>query len=107
MAKGEGATPGAIMSATPGAIPCQRAVNGGATHTPYTPSVAPALGGWVLAPKGSQFQKFGTLSQCKIRTRQDNRNYALSMTRLKACDSYRVSKHALRARRHITRELLG
>jgi len=50
MVKSKGATPGAILSATPGATPRQRPVNGGATHTPYTPSVAPALGGWVHAP---------------------------------------------------------
>lgn len=49
MVKSKGATPGAILSATPGATPRQRSVNGGATHTPYTPSVAPALGGWVHA----------------------------------------------------------
>lgn len=46
MVKNKGATPGAIQSATPGASPRQRPVNGGATHTTYTPSVAPAVGGW-------------------------------------------------------------
>ncbi len=40
--------------ATPGATPRQRPVNGGATHTPYTPSVAPALGGWVHAANGGR-----------------------------------------------------
>lgn len=49
MGKNKGATPGAILSATTGATPRQHLVNGGATHTPYTPSVAPALGGWVHA----------------------------------------------------------
>jgi hypothetical protein len=49
MFKNRGATPGAILSATPCATAVQRPVNGGATHTPYTPSVAPALGGWVHA----------------------------------------------------------
>lgn len=49
MVRNEGATPGAILSATPGATPRQRPVNGGAIYTPYTPSVAPALGGWVHA----------------------------------------------------------
>ena len=49
MVKRKGATPGATLSATPGATPRQRPVNGGATYTPYTPSVAPALGGWVHA----------------------------------------------------------
>lgn len=48
MVRNEGATPGAILSATPR----QRPVNGGAIYTPYTPSVAPALGGWVHAGKG-------------------------------------------------------
>lgn len=54
MVKSKGATPGAILSATPGATPRQRPVNGGATHTPYTPSVAPALGGWVHAANGGR-----------------------------------------------------
>ncbi len=54
MVKSKGATPGAILSATPGATPRQRPVNGGATHTPYTPSVAPALGGWVRAANGGR-----------------------------------------------------
>lgn len=54
MVRNEGATPGAILSATPGATPRQRPVNGGATHTPYTPSVAPALGGWVHAANGGR-----------------------------------------------------
>lgn len=54
MVRNEGATPGAILSATPGATPRQRPVNGGATHTPYTPSVAPALGGWVHAENGGR-----------------------------------------------------
>lgn len=54
MTKSEGATPGAILSATPGATPRQLPVNGGATHTPNTPSVAPALGGWVHAVLGIQ-----------------------------------------------------
>ena len=49
MAMNEGATPGAILSATPGATPGQRPVNGGAEYTPYPPSVAPALGGGVHA----------------------------------------------------------
>lgn len=54
MVKSKGATPGAILSATPGATPRQRPVNGGATHTPYTPSVAPALGGWVHGANGGR-----------------------------------------------------
>lgn len=54
MVNSKGATPGAILSATPGATPRQRPVNGGATHTPYTPSVAPALGGWVHAANGGR-----------------------------------------------------
>lgn len=54
MVKSKGATPGAILSTTPGATPRQRPVNGGATHTPYTPSVAPALGGWVHATNGGR-----------------------------------------------------
>lgn len=45
----EGATPGAILSATPGSTPRQRPGNGGAIYTPYTPSVAPALSGGVHA----------------------------------------------------------
>ena len=40
-----GATGGATGRATPG----QRPANGGATLSPYTPSVAPALGGGVHA----------------------------------------------------------
>lgn len=51
MLRNEGATPGAILSATPGATPSQRPDNGGATYTPYTLSVAPALGGGVRAAK--------------------------------------------------------
>lgn len=54
MVMSNGATPGAILSATPGATPRQRPVNGGATHTPYTPSVAPALGGWMHAANGGR-----------------------------------------------------
>lgn len=54
MVKSKGATPGAILSATPGATPRQRPVNGGAIYTPYTPSVAPALGGWVHAANGGR-----------------------------------------------------
>ena len=54
MLKNEGATPGAILSATPGATARQRPVNGGAAHTPNTPSVAPALGGWVHATNGGR-----------------------------------------------------
>lgn len=54
MVKSKGATPGAILSATPGATPRQRPVNGGAIYTPYTPSVAPALGGWVHAHNGGR-----------------------------------------------------
>ena len=54
MVRNEGATPGAILSATPRATPRQRPANGGATHTPYTPSVAPALGGWVHAANGGR-----------------------------------------------------
>ncbi len=51
MAKSKGATPGAILSATPGAAPRQRPGNEGAIYTPYTPSVAPALGGRVHAER--------------------------------------------------------
>ncbi len=47
--KSEGATPGATLNPTPGTTPRQRPVNEGATHTPYTPSVAPAADGWVHA----------------------------------------------------------
>lgn len=49
MASNKGATPGAILRATLGATPAQRPVNVGATHTPYTPSVAPAPSGAVHA----------------------------------------------------------
>lgn len=35
--------------ATPGATPGQRPANGGATLSPYTPRVAPALGGGMHA----------------------------------------------------------
>lgn len=53
MVNSNGATPGAILSATPGATVRQRPVNEGATHTPDTPSVARPDGG-VHAPKGTQ-----------------------------------------------------
>ena len=49
MISSEGATPGAILSATPGATPRQPPVNGGATYTPNTPCVAPAHRGGVRA----------------------------------------------------------
>lgn len=45
----EGATPGATLNPTPGATPRQRPANGGATLSPYTPGVAPALRGGVHA----------------------------------------------------------
>ena len=57
MVKIEGATPvqrPCNEGTTPGATPVQRPCNGGATHTPYTPSVAPALGGWVHANLGGK-----------------------------------------------------
>jgi len=41
MANSKGSTPGSTYR--------QRPANEGATHTPHTPRVAPALGGWVHA----------------------------------------------------------
>ena len=49
MLRKQGATPGATLFPTPGATPRQPPANGGATHTPIPPSVAPALGGAVHA----------------------------------------------------------
>lgn len=43
------ATPRATKGATPRATPRQPPANGGEGHTPYTPGVAPALGGAVHA----------------------------------------------------------
>ncbi len=60
MVTGRGATPGAILRATPGATPRQRPGNGGATHTPNTPSVAPALGGSVHATAALPFSAIPT-----------------------------------------------
>lgn len=60
MAKIEGATPGARLSATPGATPRQRPGNEGATHSPNTPRVAPALGG------GVHVKEKGGVRQAKI-----------------------------------------
>ena len=47
--KKQGTTPGATLSTTPGATPRQPPANEGATYSPNTPSVAPALGGGVHA----------------------------------------------------------
>lgn len=70
--KNQGATPGAILSATPGATPGQPPANEGATHTPYTPSVAPALSGAVHAIQGDHMASETRKNGAAHMTDQDN-----------------------------------
>ncbi len=60
------APPGAIVCSMSAATHCQCPVSAGATHTPYTPSSAPALSGWV------QVNSFRNPGQLKTKKRTCN-----------------------------------